>query len=75
MRSPFLQSFCSLSDQSDVIESAGGIKVVKGLCPLDDKVGELPDFVVVEDFNKWLDKGMKANNKYVMIVYFFLYGL
>ncbi|XP_062118337.1 uncharacterized protein LOC133831951 [Humulus lupulus] len=63
LQSPFLQTFCSSSRESSVIKSTGGIKVVKGLCPLDDKIGELPDFVAVQEFYVWLDKGMKSNNK------------
>ncbi|XP_062103528.1 uncharacterized protein LOC133814605 [Humulus lupulus] len=63
LQSPFLQTFCSCSGESSVIQSTGGIKVVKGLCPLDEKIGELPDFVTVQEFYVWLDKGMKSNNK------------
>ncbi|XP_062080672.1 uncharacterized protein LOC133785456 [Humulus lupulus] len=50
LQSPFLQTFCSSSGESSVIQSTGLIKVVKGLCPLDDKIGELTDFVIVQEF-------------------------
>ncbi|XP_062089013.1 uncharacterized protein LOC133795576 [Humulus lupulus] len=63
LQSHFLQTFCSSSRESSVIQSTGGIKVVKGLCPLDDKIGELPYFVAVQEFYVWLDIGMKSNNK------------
>ncbi|XP_062119264.1 uncharacterized protein LOC133833015 [Humulus lupulus] len=66
LQSPFVQNFDSTSAQSSEAKSGGDIKIIKGFCPLDDKIGELPDYELSQDFNKWLDYGMIAKNKVKM---------
>ncbi|XP_062107851.1 uncharacterized protein LOC133818802 [Humulus lupulus] len=52
LQSPFVQNFDSTSGQSSEAKSGGEIKIIKGFCPLDDKIGELPDYELSQDFNK-----------------------
>ncbi|XP_062103306.1 uncharacterized protein LOC133814352 [Humulus lupulus] len=66
LQSPFVQNFDCTSAQSSEAKSGGDIKIIKGFCPLDDKIGELPDYELSQDFNKWLDYGMIAKNKVKM---------
>ena len=63
LQSPFVRNFDSTSAQSSEAKSGGNIKIIKEFCPLDDKIGELPEYELSQDFYKWLDHGMIAKNK------------
>ncbi|KAK1396849.1 hypothetical protein POM88_006712 [Heracleum sosnowskyi] len=34
------------------------IKIIKGICPLDNNIGKLPDMELCVDYYNWLDKGV-----------------
>ncbi|KAK1354344.1 hypothetical protein POM88_047600 [Heracleum sosnowskyi] len=55
LRSPFLQHYGSSSKEtSEVTETVS----LKSICPLDAKIGVLPDMDVMSEFYNWLDKGL-----------------
>ncbi|KAK1395259.1 hypothetical protein POM88_014315 [Heracleum sosnowskyi] len=62
LRSPFLQHFGSSAKEG--LEPAK-LDSLKGLCPFDDNIGNLPDMDLSEHFYNWLDAGlvMKKNRK------------
>ncbi|KAK1367645.1 hypothetical protein POM88_033737 [Heracleum sosnowskyi] len=61
LRSPFLQHFGSSAKEG--LEPAK-LDSLKGLCPFDDNIGNLPDMDLSEHFYNWLDAGlvMKKNS-------------
>ncbi|KAK1384761.1 hypothetical protein POM88_022496 [Heracleum sosnowskyi] len=62
LRSPFLQHFGSSAKEG--LEPAK-LDSLKGLCPFDDNIGNLPDMDLSEHFYNWLDARlvMKKNRK------------
>ncbi|KAK1360303.1 hypothetical protein POM88_044777 [Heracleum sosnowskyi] len=53
--SPFLQHFGSSSKES---VEATDVKCLKGICPLDTNIGNLPAIDQSSDYYNWLDKGL-----------------
>ncbi|KAK1399126.1 hypothetical protein POM88_008989 [Heracleum sosnowskyi] len=55
LQSSFLQHYGSnLKETSEVTETVS----LKSICPLDAKIGVLPDMDVMSEFYNWLDKGL-----------------
>ncbi|KAK1354915.1 hypothetical protein POM88_048171 [Heracleum sosnowskyi] len=57
-QSPFLQHFGSSSYGSTDSGMVAEIKIIKGICPLDNNIGKLPDMELCVDYYNWLDKGV-----------------
>ncbi|KAK1356942.1 hypothetical protein POM88_050198 [Heracleum sosnowskyi] len=62
LRSPFLQHFGSSAKEG---LKPAKVDSLKGLCPFDDNIGNLPDMDLSEHFYNWLDAGLvkKKNRK------------
>ena len=66
LKSPFIElaSGASKSGSSSVSPDDSVYKVVKyvrGLCPLDNKIGEPVDPQLEADFVKWVDSGLRKH--------------
>lgn len=59
LRSPFLQKFGSSAKES--LEPTE-VKSLKGICPFDDNLGNLPDMDASVEFYNWLDTGLQIKN-------------
>ncbi|KAK1393793.1 hypothetical protein POM88_012849 [Heracleum sosnowskyi] len=55
LRSPFLQHYGSSSKETSEVTKTVSLK---SICPLDAKIGVLPDMDVMSEFYNWLDKGL-----------------
>ena len=60
LQSPFIQHFGSSSVNTS---DATNTKKVVGICPLDDKIGCLPEMESSTSYYHWLDDGLLVKNK------------